>query len=342
MLFNILSVEIDSIDEDLSPSNIISQIFDVMKRKLSPSPVSSFDFMIAEQITCVLSGGVSTRSVNSRMMEVTLKPTMQEALESWANEELDDFFSPTMQCQSPGLRCRKLVEAPDQLIISVKRFFKNNNWVDEEYQVPMAIDDKLNLTWLRQNEAVESTMQVEHDNLAPTGTVRILIEMGFSEKLARKALDRTAWDVEAAADWCCMHMEDAEVSNASSSVVSHEDPEEAYHLSEDADGACLTNEEIIFRKVDLTSNRQRVFEFDYTPKVRKMYMPTELDIQQLELLGIHRLLAIKSLRICGGSVERAADWAFNNFDTPTDDVEEVEPEQELDENEIVQKANEVN
>ena len=51
-------------------------------------------------------------------------------------------------------------------------------------------------------------MQVEHDNLAPTGTVRILVEMGFSEKLARKALDRTAWDVEAAADWCCMHMDE--------------------------------------------------------------------------------------------------------------------------------------
>ena len=52
---------------------------------------------------------------------------------------------------------------------------------------------------LQNDEPVESTMQVEHDNLAPTGTVRILVEMGFSEKLARRALDRTAWDVEAAA-----------------------------------------------------------------------------------------------------------------------------------------------
>ena len=61
---------------------------------------------------------------------------------------------------------------------------------------------------LQNDEPVESTMQVEHDNLAPTGTVRILVEMGFSEKLARRALDRTAWDVEAAADWCCMHLDE--------------------------------------------------------------------------------------------------------------------------------------
>ena len=56
------------------------------------------------------------------------------------------------------------------------------------------------------------------------------------------------------------------------------------------------NEEIKFRKIDMTNKRQRVMEFDYTPRIRKKYIPEELDIQQLEMLGIHRPLAIKALR----------------------------------------------
>ena len=62
------------------------------------------------------------------------------------------YPTPSLQCASPGLRSRKLASAPDQLIVSVKRFFKNNNWVDEEYQVPMRIDDELDLTWMKQSE----------------------------------------------------------------------------------------------------------------------------------------------------------------------------------------------
>ena len=94
MLFNILSVEMESIDEQLSPSNIINQFFDVMHRKLAPSPIADFSFKIEEQITCVLSGGISARTVDARLIEVKLKATLQEALEEWSNEQLEDFFSP--------------------------------------------------------------------------------------------------------------------------------------------------------------------------------------------------------------------------------------------------------
>jgi len=39
-----------------------------------------------------------------------------------------------------------------------------------------------------------------------------------------------------------------------------------------------------------------------------------------------RPLARKALRITRGDVERAADWAFNNWDTPIDDEDDGAPD----------------
>ena len=64
------------------------------KRTPLSSPIVNFGFKIEEQITCVLSGGISARTVDSRLIEVKLKSSLQEALEEWSNEELEDFFSP--------------------------------------------------------------------------------------------------------------------------------------------------------------------------------------------------------------------------------------------------------
>ena len=120
--------------------------------------------------------------------------------------------------------------------------------------------------------------------------------------------------------------------------TTQDDPEEAYKLPAKSD-APFTNEEIVFHRIDLTNKKRSLPDFDYTP--RKRYIPNELDIQQLELLGIHRPLAIKSLRICGGSVERAADWAFNNWDTPTGHIEDEIDNGPQSIDEIQQKTNEV-
>ena len=117
----------------------------MIKRKLAPNPCGVFEFKLEEQITCVISGGVSARKIDQRFIEVGLKQSLNEALEVWSNDQLEDFFSPSLQCQSPGLRSRKFLSAPDELIISVKRFFKNNNWIQEEYQTNMHVDDQARL-----------------------------------------------------------------------------------------------------------------------------------------------------------------------------------------------------
>ena len=142
MLFNILAIEMETVEQELSPMVLISQLFDVIKRKLSPNPCGVFEFKVEEQITCVISGGVSARKIDQRFIEVGLKQSLNEALEVWSNDQLEDFFSPSLQCQSPGLRSRKFLSAPDELIISVKRFFKNNNWIQEEYQINMHVEDQ--------------------------------------------------------------------------------------------------------------------------------------------------------------------------------------------------------
>ena len=89
--------------------------------------------------------------------------------------------------------------------------------------------------------------------------------------------------------------EDTVTAGTPAAPITENDPEEAYQLTDESQ-VNFKNDEIKFRKIDMTNKRQRVIDFDYTPRVRKKYIPEELDIQQLEMLGIHRPLAIKALR----------------------------------------------
>ena len=73
---------------------------------------------------------------------------------------------------------------------------------------PMAVEDEIDLTWMTSDARdLEVNMSLDEKDKEPmTGEVKILCEMGFSQSMARKALDRTRWDVEAAAEWCIAHI----------------------------------------------------------------------------------------------------------------------------------------
>ena len=62
-------------------------------------------------------------------------------------------------------------------------------------------------------------------------------------------------------------------------------------------------------------------EFEYRRREFEEFVPDEKSIKELEFCGIGHALAKKALRICRGDIERSADWAFNNWNSPTDEDE---------------------
>ena len=224
-----------------------------------------------------------------------MKQNLTQALEFWGNESIERFFSPILQEESPATRSRRLKVFPNKLLIAPERYYKNSDWITEEYPVAMNVEDEIDLSWLKLNEEIKSDMEIDHGAPPATGTVKILVEMGFSEKLARKALDRTAWDIEAAAEWCCMHLDEplddnvqptpGEVTGSDPSSVSSE--EKPFEIPKDTLEEDIKNDTIEFSTFEWTSRRFEYNDEEFERKARNYnpFEPTELQIQQLEMLG---------------------------------------------------------
>ena len=328
MIFNILSIEIENfLAHNVCPVDLVKQLLEIIRQKLSPSPSLKFRSSIQEIVTCILSGGVSVKNIDQFMIEVPIKQTLEQALEDWSTEPLESFFSPNLQEQAPAQRNRKFTVFPDKLLIAPQRYFKNSEWVNEEYRIGMSVNNQLDLSSFQLSDEIEPDMEIDHDATPVTGTVKILVEMGFGEKLARKALDRTAWDLEAAAEWCCMHLDEGlepeepvqpENTENSGSPTAYEPPD-TFIVPNEYQEELVRNDPIEFKTFEWKTKRFALPDDDYVPREFTMYQPTEEQVQQLEYLGIMRGLAVKSLRITRGDVERAADWAFNNWDSPIDE-----------------------
>jgi hypothetical protein len=76
----------------------------------------------------------------------------------------------------------------------------------------------------------------------------------------------------------------------------------------------LTREKRQFTEEEFEKRQREYTEFVFDPE----------SVALLESFGIPNGLAKKALRICKGEIERSADWAFNNWDSPIyeDDLEE--------------------
>ena len=81
----------------------------------------------------------------------------------------------------------------------------------EEVPQKLHVEDLLDLSWLKSDgEVFQPTMELGEDNeIGPVcEEIRMLCDMGFSQKRARKALDRSGWDVEGAAEWLLINPEE--------------------------------------------------------------------------------------------------------------------------------------
>ena len=151
---------------------------------------------------CVVTEGCAVNCEPVLTMRTDPAPHLMKSIEDWSNRTLPNFFSPILQERSPGVEKRRFSEFPSRLLIAPNRLFRNADWVIEEFSQPMAVEDEIDLTWMTSDSCdLEVNMNLDEKDKEPmTGEVKMLCEMGFSQSMARKALDRTRWDVEAAAE----------------------------------------------------------------------------------------------------------------------------------------------
>ena len=88
---------------------------------------------------------------------VPLKQNLTQALETWGNESIERFFSPILQEESPATRSRRFKVFPNKLLIAPERYYKNSDWITEEYPVAMNVEDEIDLSWLKMNEDIKKS-----------------------------------------------------------------------------------------------------------------------------------------------------------------------------------------
>ena len=325
MIVNTLGCEIANLERTHSPVDLVDELLRLIERKMVPTPIDKFKGVIDTIVTCVMSGGCSISDSPLFIMRTTVAPHLMKAIEDWADRTLENFYSPKLQERAPGVQKRRFQTFPSKLLIAPNRIFRNADWVMEEYGEAMAVEDELDLSWMASDaDLYQSNMDLGDVNAVPiTGQVKLLCEMGFSQALARKALDRTSWDVEAAAEWCIVHCEEDVVDDQSHNT-NDDHPQtipDTFIVPDYDEAESGKNDTIEFQKVKLETVRRTFTEEEFESRRREYedFVPDEDSIMQLEFLGIGHALAKKALRICRGDIERSADWAFNNWDSPTDD-----------------------
>ncbi|CBY12040.1 unnamed protein product [Oikopleura dioica] len=326
MICHKLQMQLTDIDQVLDPVQLVSFLLKLISTELNPSPADKFAAELDTFTKCILSDAEAMNTTNSSVVEIQAGESISKALEDWATFTEHNFFSPQLRERSPAQIRRRFRSFPSKLLISCPRYFKDTEWVVKEVAQKLIVEDELDLSWLKSDgEIFQPTMELgeESENGPVCDEIRMLFEMGFSQKLARKALDRASWDVEGAAEWLLMNPEQ-EIPSANHEISAK--PSSATFSIENYEGELASEENPVFAKITLTRETRQFTEEEFEKRQRE-YTEFVFDPESVALLesfGIPTGLAKKALRICKGEIERSADWAFNNWDSPIyeDDLEE--------------------
>jgi len=96
-----------------------------------------------------MSSGCSVSESPIFVMRTNPAPHLMKAIEEWADQTLENFFSPKLQERSPGVQKRRFQAFPAKLLIAPNRHFRNADWVIEECPEAMAVEDELDLSWMQ-------------------------------------------------------------------------------------------------------------------------------------------------------------------------------------------------
>ncbi|KAG4385694.1 hypothetical protein GLYMA_12G146600v4 [Glycine max] len=192
-----------------------------------------------------------------------------------APEEIHDFYSTALKTKTTALKTAGLTSFPDYLVLHMRRFVMEADWVPKKLDVYIDVPDIIDISHMRSKgqqsgeELLPDGVPEEEDSnkiSANDEIVAQLVSMGFNHLHCQKAAINTSnVGVEEAMNWLLSHMDDPDIDN----------PISKGHGSETVDQS----------KVDI-----------------------------LISFGFEEEIARKALKASDGDIEKATDWIFNNLD----------------------------
>ncbi len=138
------------------------------------------------------------------------------------NEEIDNFYSSAVKSQVTALKSTRLATLPEFLLIQAKKFEFAPDWSPIKLNVSLQVPDELDINELRgtglrpgEVELVDEEVNQKPEYQLNETLVSQLMDMGFSLDSCKRAVynTREANNYEAAVNWACTHMEDADFND---------------------------------------------------------------------------------------------------------------------------------
>eukprot|EP00795_Rhopilema_esculentum_P007232 gene7232-12915_t len=208
---------------------------------------------------------------------VRLNVSMTDCIESFAQAEiLDSFCSSAVKEPTQASRTTRFASFPDYLIVQMRKFTVDDNWIPRKLDVSVDVPDELDLSHLRgtglqpgeEELPKASTLEPEEPNI-DENMVQELAAMGFVLEGCRKAVYNTKNSgIESAMEWILQHMDDADFAD----------------------------------RLELPSAKKSNFQ------------PNEEALGMIQSMGFTKEQATKALKSTDNNVERAVDWIFSHPD----------------------------
>ena len=133
MIINTLICEIDNLEKNQSPTDLVEELLKLIERKIVPNPADKFKGKLDIITNCVVSEGCAVNCEPLLTMRTAPASHLMKSIEDWSNQTLPNFFSPKLQERSPGIEKRRFNKFPSRLLIAPNRIFRNSDWVMEEF-----------------------------------------------------------------------------------------------------------------------------------------------------------------------------------------------------------------
>ena len=231
-------------------------------------------------------GGSNLGDEGAEEQRAVLSCTLDQCLEKFAAPETVQNF----RQRGNATKTARFKTFPPFLMVYLQRYYVDKNWTPKKIEARVAVPDTLSLEHLRSKglQPGENELKEQPEAAAAAGgtaaaphpeanmaIVEQLVAMGFSENGAKRATLATGnSDVQVAMEWVMNHMGDADFN----------DPLPA-------SGATPTD-----------AGAADEFQADAS------------SVEMLGAMGFSAEHAAIALGMCGGSLERAADWLFSHPD----------------------------
>ncbi|CAH1396675.1 unnamed protein product [Nezara viridula] len=236
-----------------------------------------------EQLAAVKAQSMNKDSKDFTRPHIDLNACLSSFLQT---ELVEQFYSTAIQDKTTAKKTTRLATFPDYLMIHLKKFCLNDNWIPIKLDVSVDMPNEVDFKMLgrHQRPPGEELLPEPVGPIAPPvldqAVINGLVEQGFPLEAAKKAAYFTkGGGIEMAVNWLMEHIADQDLNDPF--VVPGAEP------------------------------------------VIKEFIPDEEGLMMLTSMGFTRAQATKALKATGNNVERAGDWIFSHADE-LDKVDDVE------------------